>query len=169
MSQRLILGKADPAAYKALIALDKYLETTRLTATHKELIKIRASQINGCAYCIDKHTKEARAIGEAEHRIYALNAWRDTPFFTPEERAILALTEEVTLISNHVSDKTYNEAAALFDEQYLAQLLMAAIIINAWTRVGIATGMQPSVRSVAAASNDTPVIPAPASPTPSTR
>ena len=143
MSTRILLGKADPAAYKALQGLDKYLETTRLSPTHKDLIKIRASQINGCSYCIDKHTKEARAIGETERRIYALSAWRETPFFTPEERAILALTEEVTLIQNHVSDKTYNEAAALFDEEYLAHLLMAMIIINAWTRVGIATAMSP--------------------------
>jgi len=150
MSQRLLLGKADPNAYKALKSLDKYLETTRLSATHIDLIKIRTSQINGCAYCIDKHTKEARAIGETEQRIYALNAWRETPFFTPEERAVLALTEEVTLIQNHVSDETYNAAAALFDEEYLAQLLMAMIIINAWTRVGIATAMQPAAHGAAA-------------------
>jgi AhpD family alkylhydroperoxidase len=144
MSKRILLGKADPNAYKALKSLDTYLDASRLSPTHKDLIKIRTSQINGCAYCIDKHTKEARAIGETEQRIYALNAWRETPFFTPEERAVLALTEEVTLIQNHVSDKTYNEAAALFDEEYLAQLLMAMIVINAWTRVGIATGMQPA-------------------------
>ena len=143
MSKRILLGKADPNAYKALKGLDTYLETTRLSATQKDLIKIRVSQINGCSYCIDKHTKEARATGETEQRIYALNAWRETPLFTPEERALLALTEEVTLIQNHVSDKTYNEAAALFDEEYLAQLLMAMIVINAWTRVGIATGMSP--------------------------
>ncbi len=140
-----MIGKADPAAYKAMLALDKYLETTRLSATHKDLIKIRASQINGCAYCINKHTKEAREAGETEQRIYALNAWHDTPFFTPEERAILALTEEITLITNHVSDDTYNAAAALFDEEYLAQLMMAAIIINAWTSIGIATAMQPAL------------------------
>jgi AhpD family alkylhydroperoxidase len=150
MLQRIVLGKVALDAYKAIIAFDKYLETTRLSDTHKDLIKIRASQINGCAYCIDKHAKDARAIGETEQRIYALNAWRETPFFTAEERAILALTEEVTLISNHVSDKTYNEAAALFDEEYLGQLLMAMIIINAWNRVGIATGMQPAANAPAA-------------------
>jgi AhpD family alkylhydroperoxidase len=144
MSTRIVLGKVAPGAYKAMVAFDKYLETTRLSATHKDLIKIRASQINGCAYCIDMHTKDARAIGETEQRIYALNAWRETPFFSPEERAILALTEEVTLISNHVADKTYNEAAAFFDEEYLGQLIMAMIVINAWNRVGIATGMQPA-------------------------
>ena len=144
MSARIKLGKAEPAGYKAIAAFDKYLETTRLSDTHKDLIKIRASQINGCSYCIDKHTKEARHNGETEQRIYALNAWRETPFFTPEERAVLALTEEITLIGNHVSDKTYDEAAALFDEQYIGQLIMAAIIINAWNRLGIATGMSPA-------------------------
>lgn len=143
MSTRIKLGKAEPAAYKAIISFDKYLESTRLTPIHKNLIYVRASQVNGCAFCIDKHTKEARAAGETEQRIYALNAWRETPFFTPEERAVLALTEEITLIADHVADKTYNEAAALFDEEYLAQLIMAAIIINAWNRVGIATAMQP--------------------------
>lgn len=149
MSQRIVLGKAAPEAYKAMIAFDKYLATTRLSDNHKDLIKIRASQINGCAYCIDLHTKDARVNGETEQRIYALNAWRETPFFTPQERAILALTEEVTLISNHVSDKTYNEAAALFDAEYLGQLLMAMIVINAWNRVGIATGMQPAATNAA--------------------
>ena len=143
MSTRIKLGKVEPPAYKAMIALDKYLETTRLSATHKNLIWIRASHLNGCSYCVDKHTKEARAAGETEQRIYALRVWRETPFFTPEERAILALTEEVTFISDRVSDKTYDEAAALFDEQYLGQVLMAAIIINAWNRIGVATGMSP--------------------------
>src|ERR1700744_5660274 len=125
MSTRIKMNEVEPPAYKAMFAMEKYLESTRLTRTHKDLIKIRASQINGCAYCIDMHTRDARKAGETEQRIYALNAWRETPFFTPEERAILALTEEITLIShNHVSDKTYNEAAALFDEQYLSQIIM---------------------------------------------
>ncbi|HLZ85845.1 MAG TPA: carboxymuconolactone decarboxylase family protein [Puia sp.] len=145
MSTRIKIAKADPAAYKAMMALDKYLETTRLSPTHKQLIKIRASQLNGCSYCIDKHTKEARQIGDTEQRIYALSAWRETPFFTPEERAVLAITEEITFIGNRVSDKTYDEAAALFDEEYLAQLMMAAIIINAWNRIGVATAMSPQL------------------------
>ena len=137
------MDEVEPAGYKAMFAMEKYLESTRLTRTHKDLIKIRASQINGCAYCIDMHTRDARKAGETEQRIYALNAWRDTPFFTPEERALLALTEEVTLISNHVSDSTYKEAAGFFDEQYLGQVIMAIIGINAWNRIGIATGMSP--------------------------
>jgi AhpD family alkylhydroperoxidase len=145
MSTRTKLGKADPAGYKAMIAFDGYLKTSRLSATHHHLINVRVSQINGCSYCIDKHTKEARAAGETEQRLYALNAWRDTPFFTPEERALLALTEEITLIHNHVSDKTYDEAAALFDEEYLGHIIMAAVIMNAWNRIGITTALSPAL------------------------
>ncbi|HMG06953.1 MAG TPA: carboxymuconolactone decarboxylase family protein [Mucilaginibacter sp.] len=145
MKARIIIPKLEPEGYKAMLGFDHYLNNTGLTKTHKELIKIRASQINGCAYCIDLHTKDARKAGETEQRIYALNAWRESPFFTEQERAILALTEEVTLIQNHVSDKTYEEAARLLDEHYLAQVIMAAIAINAWNRIGIATGLQPSL------------------------
>lgn len=145
MKPRISIPKADPEAYKALAVLSNYIEHSSLTKTHKELIKIRASQINGCAYCIDMHTKDARKAGETEQRIYALNAWRETPFFTEEERAILALTEEVTLIQNHVSEKTYEEAARVLDERYLAQVIMAIINISAWNRIGIATGMQPAL------------------------
>ena len=144
MSTRIKINQVEPAGYRAIIALDKYVESTRLSRTHKDLIKIRASQINGCAFCIDMHTRDARKAGETEQRIYALNAWRETPFFTPEERAILALTEEVTLIANHVSDNTYQQAAGLFDEEYLAQVIMAIININAWNRIGIATAMSPA-------------------------
>ena len=143
MSTRIRINQAEPAAYRAMVAFDNYVSTTGLTQMHKDLIKIRASQINGCAYCIDLHTRDARKAGETEQRIYALNAWRETPFFTPEERAILALTEEVTFISNHVKDSTYEAAAILFTEQYLSQIIMAIISINAWNRVGIATGMSP--------------------------
>lgn len=145
MKPRIVIPKVEPEAYKALAVLSNYIEHSSLTKTHKELIKIRASQINGCAYCIDMHTKDARKNGETEQRIYALNAWRETPFFTEEERAILALTEEVTLIQNHVSEETYEEAARVLDEKYLAQVIMAIINISAWNRIGIATGMQPGL------------------------
>ncbi|GAA4307337.1 carboxymuconolactone decarboxylase family protein [Mucilaginibacter gynuensis] len=145
MSNRVKIPQADPEAYKALIALETYINSTALTKTHKELIKIRASQINGCSYCIDMHTKDARKAGETEQRIYALNAWRETPFFDEQERAILALTEEVTLITNKVSDATYNAAAALFDKAYLGQVIMAIVTINAWNRIGIATGLEPQL------------------------
>ena len=145
METRISIPKLEPEALKVMLGLDHYIAGSSLTKTHRELIKIRASQVNGCAYCIDMHTKDARKAGETEQRIYALNAWRETPFFTEEERAILALTEEVTLIQNHVSNETYAKAASLFDEHYLAQIIMAIININAWNRIGIATGMQPAL------------------------
>ncbi|MEV7861748.1 carboxymuconolactone decarboxylase family protein [Streptomyces hirsutus] len=109
-----------------------------------ELIRIRASQINGCAFCLDMHTKDARAQGETEQRVYALNAWRETPFFTERERAALALTEAVTLVHDgHVPDAVYAEAAEVFDEQQIAALLWAATVINAYNRIAIATRMVP--------------------------
>jgi AhpD family alkylhydroperoxidase len=151
MSTRIKLGKAEPAAYKAMTVFDKYLETTKLTPTIRNLINVRTSQLNGCAYCVDKHSKEAREAGETEQRIFALVVWRDTPFFTPEERAILALTEEVTLIGNRVSDKTYNEAASILGDEYLGQALMAIIIMNGWNRIGIALEMQPVAHAAAPA------------------
>lgn len=145
MKKRFVMAQTEPEGYKAMLAMEKYLGTTQIAPLHKELIKIRASQMNGCAYCIDKHTKEARQIGETEQRIYALNAWRETPFFSREERAILALTEEVTLISNHVSDATYNEAIEVLGEKLTAQVMLAAAAINSWNRIGIATGLMPEI------------------------
>jgi AhpD family alkylhydroperoxidase len=109
-----------------------------------ELIRIRASQINGCAFCLDMHTKDARAQGETEQRIYALNAWRETPFFSAQERAALALTEAVTLVNDgHVPDAVYAEAAEVFDDQQIAALIWAATVINAYNRIAIATRMVP--------------------------
>jgi AhpD family alkylhydroperoxidase len=145
MSNRTKIDVAEPNGYKALLALEAYIGRTSLTTKHKDLIKIRASQINGCAFCIDMHTKDARKAGETEQRIYALNAWRDTQFFDEQERAILALTEEVTLIKDHVSDETYNNVSALFDEVYISQLILAIITINAWNRLAITTHLQPSI------------------------
>jgi AhpD family alkylhydroperoxidase len=144
METRIRIDKVEPAGYHAVLGLEKFIESTTLTKTHKDLIKIRASQVNGCAFCIDMHTKDARKAGETEQRIYALNAWRDTAFFTEEERAILALTEEVTLISNHVADETYAAAAKLLDEKYLAQVILSIITINVWNRIGISTKLIPA-------------------------
>lgn len=144
MQTRIKIDKTEPAGYNAILGLEKFIESTSLTRIHKDLIKIRASQINGCAFCINMHTKDARKAGETEQRIYALNAWRDTPFFSEEERAILALTEEVTLISNHVKDGTYEQAAKVLDEKYLAQVILAIITINAWNRIGITTNLIPA-------------------------
>ena len=137
MKQRIDIIATQPEAYKAMSALESYLKNSGLSPIHKELIKIRASQINGCAFCINMHTADARKAGETEQRIYLLNAWRETDLFTEEEKAILALTEEVTLIQNHVSDATYERAAALFDETYLSQIIMAIVTINAWNRLAI--------------------------------
>jgi len=144
MKTRIKIDKAEPAGFKAILGLEKFIEGTLLTRTHKDLIEIRASQINGCAFCIDMHTRDARKTGETEQRIYALNAWRDTPFFSEEERAILALTEEVTLISNHVKDETYEQAVKVLSETYLAQVILAIITINAWNRIGIVTNLMPA-------------------------
>ncbi|WP_231460581.1 MULTISPECIES: carboxymuconolactone decarboxylase family protein [unclassified Pedobacter] len=137
MESRIDIQKTEPAAYQAMYALEKYLAGSKLTPIHKELIKMRASQINGCAFCLNMHSVDARKLGETEQRIYLLNAWKETNLFTEEEQAILALTEEVTLITNHVSDNTYNKAAKLFDQNYLSQIIMAIVTINAWNRIAI--------------------------------
>ena len=143
METRIDMSKVAPEGYKAIMGLEKYIASTALDPIHKELIKIRASQINGCAFCINMHTKDARKLGLSEQRIYLLNAWRDTNLYSEEEKAILALTEEVTLISHHVSDATYQNAAKILGEEYLGVVIMMIITINAWNRIAITTGMQP--------------------------
>ena len=142
MTTRIVIPTVAPQAYQAMMNLEKYISTTSLTPVHKELIKIRASQINGCAYCINMHTADARKYGVSEQRIYLLSAWREADVYTEEEKAILALTEQVTLINNHVSEDVYQNAARLFDEKYLAEIIMMIITINAWNRIGITTGMR---------------------------
>ncbi|MDQ6531858.1 carboxymuconolactone decarboxylase family protein [Flavobacterium sp. LHD-85] len=142
MKPRIVIPQVAPEAYQAMLGLEKYIASTSLTPVHKELIKIRASQINGCAYCIKMHTADARKLGVTEERIYLLSAWREADFYSEEEKAILALTEEITLISNHVSEEVYQKAAQLFDEKYLAEIILAIITINAWNRIGITTGMR---------------------------
>jgi len=143
MNARFNMQQVQPEAYKAMMGLEKYVNSTQLTNAHKDLIKIRASQVNGCAYCINLHTKDARQHGETEQRIYLLNAWKETSLFTEEEKAILALTEEITLVSRHTSGDVYEKAASLFSETYLAQIIMAVVAINAWNRIGITTRLQP--------------------------
>lgn len=143
MDKRISIAKVQPEAYKAMLVMEKYIATTGLQPIHKELIRIRASQINGCSYCLDMHTRDARRIGETEQRIYVLQNWRETDLFTEEEQVILALTEEITLINGHVSEATYQKAAALLTEEYLAQVIMLAITINMWNRIGITGNMQP--------------------------
>ena len=143
MNTRMNLFEVNPEGYKMMMALEKYIAGTGLTKTHYELIKLRASQINGCAFCLDMHSKDAIKHGEREQRIYTLSAWRDTSFFSKEEQALLALTEEVTLIPNHVSDKVYNNAVEVLGEKYVSEVIMAIIVINGWNRIAITTGMQP--------------------------
>ena len=143
MNTRIDISQVLPEGYNAMLGLEKYLAGTSLTKTHKELIKLRASQINGCAFCLDMHSKDARKHGETEQRIFTMSAWRDTPFFTKDEQAILALTEEVTLINGHVDDKVWNEAVSILGEKYTAEAIIAIVAINGWNRISIATGKQP--------------------------
>lgn len=138
MEPRMDYAKTVPGASRAMYALHKYVEDSGLEHSLLELIKTRASQINGCAFCIDMHTKDARARGETEQRLYALNAWRETPFFTDRERAALAWTESLTLISKtNVPDDVYAEASQHFTEVELVNLTMAVIAINGWNRLAI--------------------------------
>jgi len=131
-------SKAAAGATEALLRLEKYVRSSGLDHSLVHLVKIRASQINGCAYCIDMHTKDARAEGETEQRIYALSAWRETPFFTQRERAALDWTESLTLISqNDVPDELYERVRAQFSEEELINLTLAVVAINAWNRVAI--------------------------------
>lgn len=142
MENRVNIEATQPKAYKAMYALEGYLATTPLTNTQKDLIKVRASQINRCAYCINMHTEDAIKHGETLQRIFLLDAWRETNLFTEEEKVILAITEEVTLIANHgLSDETYKKAEQFFDETFIAQIIMAVATINAWNRIAISTNM----------------------------
>jgi len=138
MQPRLDYAKAAPGALRAMLALGKYTETCGLERSLLELLKTRASQMNGCAYCIDMHTQDARANGETEQRLYALNAWRETPFFTERERAALAWTEAITRISEgHAPDYVFEQARAHFIEEELVNLTLAIIAINGWNRLAI--------------------------------
>ncbi len=140
MEKRVNINETEPQAYKAMYALVGYLGKSQLPKSLIELMKIRASQINGCAFCLDMHTKDALKNGETNQRIFLLNAWRETELFTPEERAALAMTEEITLISQGgVSDKTYQNARVFFNENEIAQIIMAIVTINAWNRIAVST------------------------------
>jgi AhpD family alkylhydroperoxidase len=146
---RISLGKAAPAVYNAIDALD---ESVELDPALRELVRIRASQLNGCTYCIDYHAADARAAGESERRIWALTGWRHTPFFSERERAALALTEALTdLRASGVPDDVYDEAARHFDELELGNLIGAVIAINAWNRVGVGTALRPEAEVQAVA------------------
>ena len=138
MKPRLDYHQAADGAYQAMLGMEKYVRTCGLEHSLLELIKTRASQINGCAYCIDMHTKDARAAGETEQRLYGLSAWRETPFYSERERAALEWTEALTLIStNDVPDELYERVKRHFNDQELVNLTLAVITINAWNRLAI--------------------------------
>jgi len=141
---RLEFDAHAPGFAKAMTHLDhaatKELDKVDFDPRLRELVRIRASQLNGCAYCVDMHTKDARAIGETEQRIWALPVWPETPFFTARERAALAFTEEVTtLAAGHVPDEAYEAAAAEFSPAELGALVSLIVTINAWNAIGVAT------------------------------
>jgi AhpD family alkylhydroperoxidase len=134
---RLAVDSLVPHVNRAMNALDAAARQVSLEAPLLELVRARASQLNGCAYCVDTHAKDAREAGESERRLYALPVWRETPFFTARERAALELTEAVTrLADGHVPDEVFARAAAEFDETQLAELIWAITVINAWNRLG---------------------------------
>lgn len=138
MAQRINYGTATPEGVKALGGLEAYVHASGLDPKLLHLLRTRVSQINGCAYCLDMHTKDARAIGETEQRLYTVSAWRETPFFSDQERAALAWTEAVTLISHGpISDDLYAEARSYFSEKQLVDLTMAIIAINGWNRLAV--------------------------------
>lgn len=139
MEPRMDYAKASPGAYRAMAGLEAFVRGSGIEHALLHLVKMRASQINGCAYCIDMHSKDARAAGESEQRLYALDAWRETPFYTPRERAALAWTEALTSVRDgHVPDAVFQEARAEFSEEELMNLTMAVVAINGWNRIAIA-------------------------------
>ena len=138
MQPRIQYAKIAPGAMTAMLALETYVLRCGLERSLIELVKLRASQINGCAYCVDMHTKDARAEGETEQRLYAVMVWEETPFFTERERAALAWTEAVTLVSQeHVPDDVYQQARGSFSETELVNLTLAIIAINGWNRLAL--------------------------------
>ncbi|HLV47210.1 MAG TPA: carboxymuconolactone decarboxylase family protein [Flavobacterium sp.] len=141
MEKRINAKNLEPQAYKAMFGLETYLANTDLSKTIKELIKIRVSQINSCAYCIDMHTKDALKYGETQQRIFVLSAWREAKYlYTDEEQTVLAMAEEITLIhQNGLTDETYQKATEFFTENQIAQIIMAIVTINAWNRIAVST------------------------------
>jgi len=139
METRIEYAKVAPAAVQALIHVETYLAKSGLPKSLTELVKLRASQINGCAFCIDMHWKDARAHGETEQRLYGLSAWREAPYYEPNERAALAWTEALTLITEgHAPDSVYEEVRRHFDDKQTVDLSIAIGMINLWNRLALA-------------------------------
>jgi AhpD family alkylhydroperoxidase len=148
MNVRMNIPKAAPAAYKAMAALSQIVEQSGLEHSLLELVKMRASQINGCAYCLAMHSADARKAGESEARLYLLNAWRETAVYSERERAALAWTEALTLITEgHAPDAVYEEVRRQFSDEELANLTMAIVTINGWNRIAISSRTVPVVAS----------------------
>ncbi len=144
MEERIHYTKVSPGAYHALLEIEKYLGECGLEETLLNLIKLRVSQINGCAYCLDMHWKDLRALGEGEQRLYSLDAWEESPYYTDRERAALAWAEAVTRVSEtHVPDEVYEEAKKHFSEKELSDLTVAVAAINVWNRLNIAARTMP--------------------------
>ncbi len=136
---RIEYTKASPGGYRAMAGLEKFVRECGLEPALIELVKMRASQLNGCAYCLDMHSKDARAAGETEQRLFVLDAWREAPFYSDRERAALAWTEALTRLSDgHVPDAAYEEARRHFGEAELVNLSLAIVAINGWNRLAIA-------------------------------
>jgi AhpD family alkylhydroperoxidase len=144
MQPRIKYTQVAPDSLKAMYRLEKYVRSSGLEPSLLELIRVRASQINGCAYCIDMHTKNARIRGESEQRLYLLDAWQEVPFYTDRERAALAWTEAVTKVfDEHVPNDVYELARTHFTEKELVDLTMAIIAINGWNRLAISFRIEP--------------------------
>jgi AhpD family alkylhydroperoxidase len=144
MKPRFSYGKIAPGVHAAMESLDEYIEHCGLEPVLVHLVKLRASQINGCAYCIDMHWKDLVALGEREQRLYSLDAWRECPYYSDRERAALAWTEAVTFVANgHVPDTVYDEARARFGDKELADLTCVVATINTWNRLSIAARAVP--------------------------
>lgn len=143
MGSKINYHLAAPEALQAMLGLERYLRSSGLEHSLLELVKLRASQINGCGYCLDMHSKDARAEGETEQRIYVLSAWREAPFYTARERAALAWTEALTKIADtEITDSLFESARAQFSEKELVDLTMAVITINGWNRLAISLGTE---------------------------
>ena len=144
MEKRINIHATEPQAFKAMLGLEGYLAHSEITKTIKELIKIRASQINGCAYCLDMHTKDALKYGETTERIFLISAWHEADkFFTKEEKVALKMTEEITLINqNGLSDDTYQKAKSIFSEKQIAEIIMVIVTINSWNRIALSTKLE---------------------------
>jgi AhpD family alkylhydroperoxidase len=157
MKPRLNPYQVSPATMKAMMDLEKQVAASGLEPILAELVKTRASQINGCAFCLDMHTRDARAKGESEERLYLLNAWRESPLYSDRERAALAWTEAVTLVAQgHVPDEVYAQARAQFSEEELVKLTLLVATINAWNRFAISfRSVHPIRRAASIQSNGT--------------